>query len=1439
MKRVFAPVFAIVLLLFIFQLACSLSAFAAGRKVHNRFIIGYFNPPGGADERDVISRGGNVRHRYRAIPAIAVEINENAIQGIRKNPNVRYIEPDYEVHILETPNDPMFNELWGLHNTGQTGGTPDADIDAPEAWGIETGNENVVIAVIDTGVDYNHSDLANNMWVNGFEISNNGLDDDGNGFVDDVYGWDFCNGDKDPMDDHSHGTHCSGTIAAVGNNTKGVVGVNWNASIMALKFLDASGYGSTSDAVAAADYAIMMKLEHYVPVIALSNSWGGGGYSQAMADVIDAADTAGILFVAAAGNDGANNDSIPHYPSSYELPNVIAVAATDHNDALAWFSCYGPESVDLAAPGVSILSTVPGNGYSSFNGTSMATPHVSGVVGLLNASLPEITHLEIKQRILNSVDPKPGLTGMMVTGGRLNAYSALTITPEPQIVYDSHSVDDGPEGNGAADPGETVDVIVTLGNSWVDATNVNADLISADPYVTVTSAVASFGDIPAGATASNFGQPYTVDIDANCPDGYIATLNLDITADGGYMGSDTFNLMIYGDIQILFVDDDAGNSYEYHFTDALEANGYPYIMWDVAVNGSPSAADMIPFWIVIWNTGFDYVETLSASDQNELAAYLDSGGSLFFSSQDVLYDIGFTPFIDNYLHVSDYTNDVGADSVAGIPGDPVSQDMNLILTYPFYDFSDYIAPDPGANAIFINETASPCALKYPGDGFSGTHKVVFLAFPFEAISANAEDPNNQKSLMRRIVEWLQPGEPDTEPPIISGAAGNISGTTGEPVEVFATITDNIAVASATAHYKPIDGAETDVPMTKDAASDTWRADIPVASDKTGNITYYITAQDAAGNSATDPPSGTYEITVTDNDPPVAEAGPDQSVLVGTVLSFDGSGSSDNIAVTSWSWNFGDSGENASGETATHTYETTGIYVATLTVGDDAGNTASDTLEVTVNEDTPGPTIFTVNSAFDGSGTVNANTAKEQVIASDDKRLQIEARSFAYFSFLADGGIPAEAGIASAVVCVEHQDEIPFKGNIEWVLGTDFGSGTETWASNPDVPIHRGETTDKWDVTQYVTRDKLESMELRINNNSTKGKITYTNYVYIEVQWGAPDTNPPAAVTDLTPGSPTASSVVLTWTAPGDDGETGTASQYDVRYSEVEITDTNWDSTTPCSGEPVPSPAGSAESFTVTGLSPDTKHYFALKTRDEEADNWSELSNVVEGTTSNAIEMHVANTGNGYDFEMTLGNAGPNTYANATVAIVDGSNQAVPEAEVRGTWEVTIADSTVDTYAGSALTDAAGNALLKSSKIKSPDPGTVFRFTVDNVIKAGWFYDSTISPSPSDSVQVPLATSEEYLTELMNIYPSPGNPEVWIPYALSEMEHVVINIYDATGRLVRTLDLGRKAPGGYASKDKAAHWDGKNMSGEEVSSGIYFCIMRAGEFVSSKKLLIAK
>ena len=356
-----------------------------------------------------------------------------------KDPNVLYAEPNYVYHIAQqvflTPNDSQFTQLWGLHNTGQTGGTEDADIDAPEAWDLSTGSSDVVVATIDSGVDYNHPDLADNIWRNIPEcdgIAN--VDDDGNGFVDDCYGADMANNDSDPLDDHGHGTHVAGIIGARGNNSVGVVGVNWEVKIMACKFLNASGLGFTSNAIRCLEYVKLMK-ERGVNIVATNNSWGGGGYSQALYDAIAVHMSAGILFIAAAGNNGGNNDINSIYPASYYLPNVIAVAATDHNDDLASFSSggsnYGLHTVHVGAPGKSILSTTPNNTYSTFSGTSMAAPYVTGVAALLKAYNPSLDWIAIRNLILSSGDPKASLQDKTITGRRINAYQALTCTDAP------------------------------------------------------------------------------------------------------------------------------------------------------------------------------------------------------------------------------------------------------------------------------------------------------------------------------------------------------------------------------------------------------------------------------------------------------------------------------------------------------------------------------------------------------------------------------------------------------------------------------------------------------------------------------------------------------------------------------------------------------------------------------------------------------------------------------------------------------------------------------------------------------------------------------------------------------------------------------------------------------------------------------------------------
>jgi hypothetical protein len=350
------------------------------------------------------------RLRVPGAPAHGGAAEQQRLKGIlaalRTDPAVRDASPDWLVRPTLIPDDPRFGELYGLHNTGQGGGTADADIDAPEAWDISTGSDSVIVGVIDTGVDYNHPDLTENIL----------RDAQGR-----VVGIDAANGDDDPMDDHGHGTHCAGTIGARGNNGIGVVGVCHRVKIMPLKFLSSGGSGYISDAIVCMDFARQNGAR------ILSNSWGGGGASQAMRDALARARDADILFVAAAGNNGSNNDLQPFYPARYstEFDNVIAVAATDNRDAIAGFSNYGEQSVLLGAPGVSILSTVPGSGYALFSGTSMACPHVSGVAALILSRVPGFTSIQLKGRLASAVDEIPALQGKTITGGRVNAAAAM------------------------------------------------------------------------------------------------------------------------------------------------------------------------------------------------------------------------------------------------------------------------------------------------------------------------------------------------------------------------------------------------------------------------------------------------------------------------------------------------------------------------------------------------------------------------------------------------------------------------------------------------------------------------------------------------------------------------------------------------------------------------------------------------------------------------------------------------------------------------------------------------------------------------------------------------------------------------------------------------------------------------------------------------------
>ena len=352
-----------------------------------------------------------------------------AVSKAISNNAVRFAEPNWVYTHSATSNDPLFTNgnLWGMYGDASTPANQYGS-QAAEAWANgNIGDSNVYIGVIDEGFMVNHEDLAGNAWVNPFDPVD-GIDNDGNGYVDDTNGWDFDGNDNSVFDgiNDDHGTHVAGTIGAVGGNGIGVAGVSWNVTLISGKFLGRRG-GTTANAILAVDYFTDLKTRHGLNIVATNNSWGGGGFSQGLQDAIDRAEAADILFIAAAGNSSNNNDASASYPSSYPNDNIIAVASITSSGAMSSFSSYGATSVDIGAPGSSVASTLPQRGrgqvisaYGSYSGTSMATPHVAGAAALYAAANPGATAAQIKAAILNSAEPTPSLNGQVLTGGRLN-----------------------------------------------------------------------------------------------------------------------------------------------------------------------------------------------------------------------------------------------------------------------------------------------------------------------------------------------------------------------------------------------------------------------------------------------------------------------------------------------------------------------------------------------------------------------------------------------------------------------------------------------------------------------------------------------------------------------------------------------------------------------------------------------------------------------------------------------------------------------------------------------------------------------------------------------------------------------------------------------------------------------------------------------------------
>ncbi len=512
-----------------------------------------------------------------------------ALKAFGKMPEVLYAEPNYVVDAFATPNDPSYTQLWGLNNTGQTGGTPGADVHAPQAWDLTTGSANPVIAIIDTGIDYTHPDLAANLYhtTAGCDASVSGC-----------FGINAITGSGDPMDDNKHGTHVAGTIGAVGNNATGVVGVNWTTSLLACKFLDTNGSGYLSDAITCLDYVAAQK-DSGVNIVASSNSWGGGAYSQSLSDAIDAQRQRGILFVVAAGNSGSDNDTSLTYPCSYYLPNILCVAATNASDQRSSFSNYGKRTVHLGAPGESILSTVPAafGSYLSLSGTSMATPHVTGTVGLIHALYPGADWRAVKNRLLAGGDTESALA-QTITGRRLNAYGALSCNNQVVLsrlrpLGTSLSVGMGPIKLAAlhincADPNGNVTVNVSNG----DVVTLNDDGLSND-QVTGDGVYSGSWTPPAGGTYTlSFpgGDNVTASVDGDLMGGFPVKA---WHGGGSYTGGPVIHTLVTNANgttgQQIFVTSTASGP-----LNAWDATGAPLSGWPIFTSGAvyPAAAKL-------------------------------------------------------------------------------------------------------------------------------------------------------------------------------------------------------------------------------------------------------------------------------------------------------------------------------------------------------------------------------------------------------------------------------------------------------------------------------------------------------------------------------------------------------------------------------------------------------------------------------------------------------------------------------------------------------------------------------------------------------------------------------------------------------------------------------------------------------------------------------
>ncbi len=786
---------------------------------------------------------------------------ERLAEAMRQNPAVEYAEPDYLVPATVVPNDTRFSQQQHL-----------PQIKAPEAWDIVKGNSDVIVAIIDTGTDWNHPDLADNIWTNPNEIAGDGIDNDNNGFVDDIRGWDFVdngtnvaagedgdNPDNDPMDFNGHGTHTAGLAGAVTDNGTGVAAISWNVSVMPLRIgwhtTSGTGVGFSSTMSQAFVYAAdngasvaNLSFENSSPVL-------DGAYYAFLNDVV---------VVVSAGNGNSA-------PSS-TLPNAfftLSVAALDERDRKASYSSFG-EVVKVAAPGgdqpggrVGILSTVFDDSYASFSGTSMASPLTAGLAALVRSQHPDWTAAQTIFQVVETADNidglNPNFVGQLGTG-RINALRAVTetVTPSPRITLGARAIDDsqGGNGNGIIEPGESINLIFTLQNVWGDAKNLTATLAGSDWAVSLVKTASSYGTLLGlndleNNRKDNSADPFTVMISPEALP-HRAFFTLELRADNGYQASYEVSFAIAP--SVLLVDDDDGeNNVENYYTDMMDELGIAYDVHEHLSAGTPSATLMSGYATVIWLCEWTF-PALDSADRAELAAFLDGGGNLFLSGQDIGWDLcdqnhpgaenefdrsggASLTFYENYLHGVYLLDDSQFSRLTGAAGDPIGDGLTIDVNQPgrasTEQFPSELLAIAPAVSVFDYPNGSSGAVR-----FAGSHRVVNFAFGgYEAIAQE----DQRKVVLPRVINWLN-GLSIAHTPL----RDTEDSTSAR--RVTAQVTSTVSPLATVDLYWDTDGAFPfkKVTMTGDG-SGNYSADIPAQSNAV--VEYFIFARNQQGFSS--------------------------------------------------------------------------------------------------------------------------------------------------------------------------------------------------------------------------------------------------------------------------------------------------------------------------------------------------------------------------------------------------------------------------------------------------------------------------------------------------------------------------------------------------------------------------------------------------------------